>query len=85
MALTPQEVLNATESVVWIAKREGAIYGFWRSPPDPEQAPGAEAVYESDAEVQAFLAQPPRQPTAAQKLAATGLSVADLKALIAGK
>ena len=85
MSLTDKQIKEATEPVVWIGRRDGAIYGFWRSPPDPEQDPGAVAVHESDAEVQAFLNRTLPTPTAAQKLAATGLSVADLKDLIAGK
>lgn len=69
MSLTPDEIKGATESVVWIAKREGSIYGFWRSPPDIEQDPGAVAVYESDADVQAFISRPvgpPRRVTPLQ-------------------
>lgn len=85
MSLTPDEIKDATEPVVWVAKREGAIYGFWRSPPDPEQDPGAEAVYESDAEVQMFIGRSLPEPTSTQKLAAMGFTPLELKTLISGK
>jgi hypothetical protein len=79
MALTPDQVLTATEPVVYIARLNGAIKGVWTN--RPTDIPH-EAVYESDADVQAFMDRTPPERTAEQKLAAAGLSVADLKQLL---
>lgn len=78
MPLTPEQVLTATQPVVYVARRNGAICGFWRNKPEDAH----EAVYESDADVRTFLSRQTPTRTPEQKLAATGLSVADLKQLL---
>ncbi len=79
MALTDEEVRTANEPVVYVGLRAGEIYGVWANP--PQDVPH-EARYESDADVQAFRCRPPVVRTAVQKLAAAGLSVAELKQVL---
>lgn len=53
--LTEEDIRLATKEVVFVARDAGVITRFWRNRPNEEH----EALYEDDAEVQAFLARTP--------------------------
>ncbi len=72
---------------MFVARREdGSIYGAWRIPQTESQreqgAANSDWMNDDDPEVLAFMNRPLPIRTAAQKLAAIGLTPEDLKSLV---
>lgn len=86
--------MEQNNDVVYIGRRGGTVVGFWRQRPVAMDVKKEDRVQDEDIdfeevpydapEVEAFLTRPiaPRARTVEEKLAAVGLTVAELKDVI---